>query len=372
MHTCIVKYLLFSILFFSSIYAGGNIEKLSPVEEVKDTIVVHNMVLYGKIAKIGPEKLSFRLQYSDGLSHFSYKDISSISTKYNYHISYNRMDIVGRVVAIEDNRYLKVVENNGDLRTIKIVNIDNFVMSVIDDDSFENRVRNKFPYTKGSVSVGFNLENGTTKKRTVDIQLDLKHKKAEHEFRFFLDYEYETRETETTPKYDYTDEFVAALTYKNHFRTNQFWYGTFMTDYDRPSHIDNRYVPSVGYGYRFQFSKSAWLEPSAGFGYVKTKYTNNDYPDKNFLTAAFVLKGKYRIDGLSLINTLVTDGSVMYYPSLEDPSSDWLTRANLNFTVPLFEFLSVKLALTYVDDSNPDPTVGNNKQTTKLLFGLDF
>ncbi len=372
MHTHIIRFFIFYFLFFGFIYAGGSIDKVSNTEEIKDTIVVHDMVLHGKIVKIGSQKLSFRLQYSEGLSHFSYKDISSINTKYNYHISYNRMDIIGKIVAIEDNKYLKILEQNGHLRTIKITNVDNFVMSVIDDDSFENRVRNKFPYTKGSVSVGFNLEKGTTQKRTVDIQLDLKHKQAEHEFSFFLDYEYETRETETTPRYDYTDEFVTVLTYKNHFRTNQFWYGTFMADYDRPSHIDNRYVPSAGYGYRFEFNKSAWLEPSAGIGYVKTKYTNNDYTDKNFLTAAFVLKGKYRIDGLSLINTLITDGFIMYYPSLEDPSADWLTRSNLNFTVPLFEFLSVKLALSYVDDSNPDPTVGNNKQTAKLLFGLDF
>jgi len=72
------------------------------------------------------------------------------------------------------------------------------------------------------------------------------------------------------------------------------------------------------------------------------------------------------------IDTLITDGFIMSYPSLKNPSKDWLTRANINFTVPLFEFFSIKLALGYVNDSNPDPTVGNNKQTTKLLFGLDF
>ena len=368
----LLKYFLISILVTVSIKAGGNIKHSDSNEITKDIIVVHNMTLYGKIVKIGSEKLSFRLQYSDGLSNFSYKDISSIKTKYNYHISYNRMDIVGKIVAIEDNQYLKVIEENGNLRTIKITNIDNFVMSVIDDDSFENIVRNKFPYTKGSINLGFNLEQGTTTKRSIDIGLNIKHKQAEHELSLLLDYEYETRETETTPKYDYTDELVGILTYKNHFRTNQFIYGTFMADYDRPSHIDNRYVPSVGYGYKFQFDKSAWIEPSIGLGYVKTSYTDDKYKDRNFLAAAIVLKGKYKIDNIFLINTLITDGYIMSYPSLENAREDWLTRANINFTVPLFEFFSVKLALDYVNDSNPDPTVGNNKQTTKLLFGLDF
>jgi hypothetical protein len=51
---------------------------------------------------------------------------------------------------------------------------------------------------------------------------------------------------------------------------------------------------------------------------------------------------------------------------------DWISRTNLNFTVPLFNFLSVKLAFDLINDSNPDPTVGNNKTTSKLLFGFDF
>jgi hypothetical protein len=47
-------------------------------------------------------------------------------------------------------------------------------------------------------------------------------------------------------------------------------------------------------------------------------------------------------------------------------------RGNLNFTVPLFDFFSIKLAFDFINDSNPDPNVGNNKTTTKLLFGVDF
>jgi hypothetical protein len=187
-----------------------------------------------------------------------------------------------------------------------------------------------------------------------------------------IDYEYETRETDTKAKYDYTDELVGILTYKNHFKSNQFWYTTFMADYDRPSHIKNRYAPSTGYGYRFQFEEHGWIEPSVGLGYVKTTYTDDKYKDKNFLATALVLRGQYKIDNLLFIDTLITDGFIMSYPSLKNPSKDWLTRANINFTVPLFEFFSIKLALGYVNDSNPDPTVGNNKQTTKLLFGLDF
>ena len=370
-----VKYFLLMFFLLSVAHAGGSIkgeDAPSDPEEIIDTIVVHNMTLYGKIVKISPERLSFRLQYSEGLSHFAYKDIESISTKYTYHISYNRMDIEGHIVGIEDNAYLKIVQKDNKERTVKISSIDNFVMSVINDDSFENRVRNKFPYTKGNINIGFQLEDGSTIKNSVDLLLNLKHKQAEHEVRLYLDYEYETRETETTPRYDYTDELVGILTYQNHFKNDQFWFASIAADYDRPRFIRNRYIPSLGYGYRFEFGKSTWLQPTLGVGYVRTHYTEELYPDKRYAAAAIGLSGKYRMDDITLINTFIIDGFLAYYPSVEKPDEDWVFRSNLNFTIPLFDFLSVKLAWNLTNDSNPAPTVGNNKSTTKLLFGLDF
>ncbi|SFZ97611.1 hypothetical protein MNB_SV-5-575 [hydrothermal vent metagenome] len=374
MQTNMLKYfLLFIFLTMSASANRAEIvnEKPSPKEEIKDTIVVRGMVLYGKITKIGPERLSFKILYSDGISNFAYGDIDSIETKYNYHLSYNRMDIEGKVIGIEDNKYLKIITSDDTLRTVKISDIDNFVMSVIDDESFENRVRNKFPYTKGNINLGFNLESGSTTKRNMEVLLNLRHKQAEHELRLYVDYEFETRESETIAKYNYEDEIVSIVTYKNNFRNNQFYYGTLAFDYDKPRFIDKRYVPSIGYGRKFEYNKSIWIVPSVGLAYAATKYTEQ-YADKNFLAGALSMTGQFRVDDISIINTFILDGFVMYYPSLENPNDDWIFRSNINFKIPLNEFMSVNLAMTYVNDSNPDVHVGNNKSTTKLLFGLDF
>jgi hypothetical protein len=329
------------------------------------------MVLYGKIVKIGPERLSFKILYSEGVSNFSYRDIDSIETKYNYHLSFNRMDIEGRVVGIEDKQYLKIVTSNDTLRTVKIADIDNFVMSVNDDNSFENKVRNKFPYTKGNINLGLNLETGSTTKRNLELVLNLEHKQAEHEIKLYLDYEFETRETATQPLYDYEDELVSILTYKNNFQNNKFYYASLAADYDRPRLVDKRYVPSVGYGQRFEYSKSIWIEPSLGLAYATTKYTET-YADKNFFAGALSLNGKLRVDDIAIIKTFIIDGFLMYYPSLEDLKEDWIFRSNINFKIPLNEFMSVSLATSFVNDSNPADDVGNNKTTTKVLFGLDF
>lgn len=364
-----MKRILTSLLLSTLVLHSGGI--VEPEEEIKDTIVVHGMVLYGKVMNLGPEKLSFRLLYSEGLNHIAYKDIESISTKYNYHISFKRMDIEGRVVGIEDNTYLKVMEGEHE-RTIKIADIDNFVMAVSDDASFENRVRNRNPFTKGNINVGFEIENSGNQKNELDVLLNLSYKQAEHAVKLYLDYQYDTSQTVDTDKVVNKDELVAILMYQNHFKNNQFYYTTLSADYDRPRHIINRWIPSAGYGYRFKFNKNTWLEPSAGLAYVATSYTEGLYADKNFAAASLNLTGKYQMDDVPYINRLNVDGFLMYYPSLEAFGEDWVMRSNLTFAVPLFDFFSVKLAFDLRNDSNPDISVGNNKITTNLLFGLDF
>jgi len=371
MYLNLTKYfLLFTFLTFYS-YAATGVEKTAADEEIKDTIVVHGMVLYGQVTKFGPERLSFKLLYSEGINHIEYKDIESINTQYTYHISFKRIDIEGRVIAIEDNQYIKVMEGDKQ-RTIKIADIDNFVMSETDDTSFENKIRNKFPYTKGNINIGFENESGSSNKNNVDIQLNLRHKQAEHEILLSVDYAFETTETVDTPKIESEDELVAQLIYKNHFENNQYYYGALIGDYDRPRNIKNRFVTSIGYGYRFKLDKSKWLEPSIGLAYATTQYTTDTYSDKNFAAAALGLQGKYQFSHVAYINSLIINGQLMYFPSLEHMNEDWISRASLNFTVPLFDFFSVKLAFGWINDSNPDPDVGNNKQTTKLLFGVNF
>ena len=371
MYFTLTRYFLSFIFLTLCSYGGGNTQKPSAEEEIKDTIVVHGMVLHGQVMGFGPERLSFKLQYSEGINRILYKDIDSINTKYNYHISFKRMDIEGRVVGLEDNKYIKVMEGENQ-RTIKIADIDNFVTAVSDDASFENRLRNKFPYTKGRIHIGFENESGSSDKKQTDVQLKLRNKQAEHEIQLFVEYEFETTETTDTPKVQNKDALIAVLTYKNHFGNNQYYYGALIGDYDRPRLIEQRFLPSVGYGYRFRYGKAKWLEPSIGLAYAMTKYTEDAYPDNDFAAAALKLEGKYHFDDLSVLNRLIVSGHIMYFPSLEDSSEDWISRANLTLSVPLFDFFSIRLSQDWINDSNPDPEVGNNKTTTKLLFGLDF
>ncbi|MEA3419261.1 MAG: DUF481 domain-containing protein [Campylobacterota bacterium] len=366
---------LLAVTLFSSpvLCAAATVKAPEKKEEVRDTIVVHGMVLKGRVTSLRHDKLSFKLIYSEGRNHIAYKDIDSIHTKYNYHISYDRKDIEGRVIGIVDNEYLRVKTDKKTI-LVKIADIDNFVMSVQDDDSIENRIRNNNPYLSGSFNVGLELESAPTREKDqLDVMMDLTHKKAKNEIRFYLAYEFDTTQTDDTEKVQNKDELTAILADRYFYKANDFVYGSLMGEFDRPRHIQNRFAPSVGYGHRFKWGKDKWIQPAIGLAYVTTNYTEQDlYPQNNFAAAALSLGGKYQFNDLMLINSLLVDGNFLYYPSLADPGQDWISRTNIFFTIPLLDFLSLKLAWQWINDSNPDPSIGNNKTTTNIYFGFDF
>jgi hypothetical protein len=367
----------FLILFFNSlVFAGGDIAKDKDKNEiVMDIIHVHGMVLKGKITNLGPNNLSFRLVNIDGINHIPYKDIDSIHTKYRYNIFYGNEKVSGRVVGIVDEKSLKV-NSKGQIKMVNIADIDHFSMSIEDDDSTENYVRNIVPFTSGNFHIGLELESGANIKNKTNLNANFTRKKGQNEAYFHFDYAYETTETSTTEKAVNKDEL--SLTLGNRYsydydNSDHFLFGGLLSEYDRPRNIDYRFVPNAGYGHNLQLGKNGWLKPMIGLAYVWTKYTDEDlYPRSNYTAGAFGLTGQYTFNDVKVIKTLKVDGRYIYYPSLEDPSEEWLSRANLGFTVPLYEFLTMRLNIEWINDSNPDPSIGNNKTQANLMFGVDF
>lgn len=369
-----MKILLIGLLFASfSLYAKSIVKVPEKKEEIMDTIVVHGMILHGRVKNLGPEKLTFKLLYSEGQNRIAYKDIDSIHTKYNYHISYDRKDIVGRVIGIVDNEYLQVKTEKKTI-LIKFSDIDNFVMSVRDDDSLENRIRNNQPYLSGSANVGLEFESGGVRnKDEIDVLVNLKHKKAGNELSFYIDYEHDVTDVEGGTRIQNKDEMNAVLADRYFYKANDFVFGSLYEEFDRPRGVQNRFAPSLGFGHRFKWDKDKWVQPALGLAYVVTRYVEEDlYPKNSFAAAALALNGKYQFNNLVLIDSLRIDGNFIYYPSLTDPYQDWISRTNIFFTIPLLDFISLKFAWQWINDSNPDPAIGNNKMQTNVFFGIDF
>jgi hypothetical protein len=170
-----------------------------------------------------------------------------------------------------------------------------------------------------------------------------------------------------------TDELSIMLIDQYFYDSDDFVFAALMGEYDRPRSVDARLVPGIGYGQHFRLGKDRWVQPWIGLGYVWTRYTEDDlYPESKYTAAILGLKAEYNMEDVYLINRFKIDGKILYFPSITDPNEDWLTRAYLGFTVPVYEFFTMKLSFDWINDSNPDPSIGNNKTKTNLLFGVEF
>jgi len=84
------------------------------------------------------------------------------------------------------------------------------------------------------------------------------------------------------------------------------------------------------------------------------------------------INGKYTFSDVKYIDTLTLDGRYIYYPSLEDFREEWISRANMGLTIPLYEFITMRFDFLWINDSNPAPSIGNNKTQTNFMLGVDF
>jgi hypothetical protein len=222
--------------------------------------------------------------------------------------------------------------------------------------------------------VGLEFESGGVRnKDEIDVLINLKHKKAGNELSFYVDYEHDVTDIGAEQKIQNKDELTAALADRYFYKANDFVFGSLIGEFDRPRGIQKRFAPSLGFGHRIKWDKDKWIQPAIGLAYVATYYVEQDlYPENRYTAAALVLNGKYQFNDLALIDSLRVDGSFVYFPSLTYPEQDWMSRTNIYFTIPLLDFISLKLAWQWINDSNPDPSIGNNKTQTNIYFGIDF
>lgn len=368
-----IVFVLWVVVFTSFSYANVHTTKANDQKETPmDIIKVNGMVLKGKITKINATTLSFQLANIDGINHIPYKDIESIHTKYRYNIFYDNEKVTGKIVGLIDQDSLEV-NTNGAITLIRIDSIDHFSMSQEDDRSKKNHVNHTLPYTSGNFHVGLEFESGSRVKSKTNVNTNITRKKGRNEGYLHLLYAYESTKTPDTDEVINKDELSMALGNRYYYDPDNFFFGGLLGEYDRPREIDLRLVPNAGYGHDYKLGKDGVIKPQIGLAYVWTRYLQDHlYPDSSYIAAALGINGKYTFNDVKYVETLTVDGRYIYYPSLEDFSEEWISRANMGLTIPLYEFLTMRFDFLWINDSNPDPSIGNNKTQTNLMLGVDF
>ena len=355
--------------------------KLKKRAQKVDTIVVKGTVLQGRITELTSKYVEFSLVYGTGSIRIDYKNIEQLTTEHEYHIFYNGKETTGRIIGIKDHAFL-IVKHHDIKEIIKVENIDRLILSVKENETIENRLRNMFPYTRGNLDIGIETETGVKEKRKISLDYHIVRKKMNHRQILDIHYAYETTTT-AKPEGDVKslDKKELYISGEENYLLDkkQFIFGHIGYDFDQPRGIEYRLYPAVGYGYRFTFGQDTWIQLRGGGGYVYESFypyepsPGETYVHTNDYSAAFIgISAKDHLRNIWLVNELILMGNIFYMPSFTDPSTDWLSRMTFTVEIPISTMLSLKWVYRIVNDDNPVPEVGNNKTTTDIYLSINY
>mgnify|MGYP000297567699 CR=1 FL=1 len=337
--------------------------------QLVDTIVVKGSVLQGKIAQLTSEYISFSLIYGEGSIRINYRDVESLMTEHEYHIYFDGKETQGYITGIKDHAFLMI--QHGEIEElITISKIDRFVISEREDTSFENKLRNTFPYWSGNMDLGIEYESGTNIKNKLKIGGHTERKYTVHKTLFDITYSYEATETIDTPEVLNKHELYTFLEHDYFLKESHLLFAEIGYDFDVPRGVDNRIYPSFGYGYRLQADKKRWVQFKLGGGYVYETFI--DYPSNEYAAGFLGLDAEYEVRDLLLLNRILFGANFFYMPAFRDISNNWLLRYSVTAEIPVSKALSLKMVARQVSDDNPSPEVGDNKFTFDLYLSLRF
>lgn len=341
-------------------------KNVSLKEGKTDIVVVKDSRLEGQVVGLTSESLRFELIYGRGSILISFADIDELRTQHSYHIFYDGKELIGKIVGIEDHKWL-IVKDGANTELIEIKTIDRFVLSTEEDSSATNYFRNLFPYITGNLDVALELENNTPSTTELDLSTRLEYQKKRNRVIVKGEYQYDTKKADGESKQTTKDEYAFNAQY-NHYTSAQrdeFQFLAGGAEHDGLRHIDHLYYGALGLGHRFSMDRKRYIELQGGVGGVISEYDN--YPNETYgaLYAGFDFLYTFS-------NGIFWRGSMLYMPSIAYARQTWLFRANTSLTFPLSQMLALKVSLTDVDDNNPSPDIGNNKITTDFGMSLLF
>ncbi len=356
-----------SICIFASA-APIHADSSTPVEDQPgDEVTFGGQTLPGRILRLRRNGIEFEPIHAKGKLTIQYEKIEKIVTQDTFIIFYGAEDTMvrGPLLGVEEGRLLIGAEPVSAQR-IPINEIITGISVEDYDGSFWKRQRINYRYWHASLALGLKFEEGAVDKRKIEPFLRIERLKKPTRYVLNLRYAFEDQKKGDDQSFVTTkNEFVGFIIGEYDVTDRFFAFGRPAMDWDTPRDIDFRLYPAAGVGYRVFQKEQNFIQFPVGFGYV---YENFDgFGTNSYFSWYIGLGGRYDFG-----NGITLDADFLYMPSIAPFADDWLFRSFLDFTVPLFDPLALKLLLTNVNDDNPSPDVGNNKFTATMALSLEF
>ena len=334
-------------------------------DSATDRIMVKGQILSVRIIRFDAKGITYRTEFGTGVVTTAYADLEGVSSRAAFRIVYgDDQEAVGSLIGFKDNRLI-IGDSPTTTIHVPVASIQVCVLARDYDESLWTRLKTDYRHWRANLSLGFNYEEGAVQKRKLEFGLSVARRKRPTRFVFDFRYAYEIQKTTDTPEKTTKDEFDTFLLGEYDVSDNFYFFLRPAAERDLPRLIRFRFYPAAGVGYRLIEEERSFLFFPIGIGYVDEDFV--DFGDDSYVSAYFGVEGLYEFN-----NGMTLSGNILYMPDISDPGQNWLFRWLIDFTLPIYDPLALRLRIREENDNNPDLAVGDNKFTTSLALIFRF
>lgn len=151
------------------------------VAQPDDEITVKDTTLKGRILGLEKKGIRFKTIYGEGTIVILYEDVQKIEAHGEYHIIHgDQQEVEGRLLSVDDGQLL-IGDDPATAEQVAPATIQKGVStSEYEEQSWIERLRNKYPYWEANLDLGLNIEEGAVIKHKIEWGFNIQRRKNRH------------------------------------------------------------------------------------------------------------------------------------------------------------------------------------------------
>lgn len=320
-----------------------------------DQVALKGEVLEGQVAGITQDGLVFTTEYGSGDITIAWSDLERIESDRVMVLAYGERGefVTGRLLGVDGDVVL-FGEDAPSAQRIPIAAIFRGFDEEAWNSSRLTRLRARYRFWSGALSLSGSINQGPTNSQSLTVEINAARRKGPTEYTWDAIYNVADSEDETDSNGGSKDQiakraFLGMRQQYNFPERPLFVFLTQSIEHDGVDDIDLRVIPRFGSGYKIIENERGLLSVDAGPSYVYEK-NNGDF-------WALAMGGDGNLN-LPYGSTLTT--RLDFFPNVEN-WSDFLFVSRAVFTVPVLDWLSVRLTAENIHEGDPADDSRSNR-----------
>lgn len=350
------------------------------VPALADQVTSKGTVLKGKVTGLSSGGLVFEPEYGKGVLTIDWKDVEDVKTDTPFQVLYGAdLELDAPLQGFSDGKVLV----GGDPTTataIPTADLHSAIALGPDGLTWQDKTRSYFRYWDGSFDLGLNLQQATTDTFGFLVGMNTTRTKGPTRLILGANYRYSTQKKSGEKTSTIEDRLFGAIRGEYSITDRLYAYGAGDATYDAIQKLSIRGIPKAGLGYLFweeklDETKRNFLSGEVGGAWVYERFfssTCNDAAgdpipgcdtENNYFAVAFGAAAGYHLPYGAYVG-----GRVDYLPAVDDFVNDYLLRAGLDLTAPIFGPVSAKFSL--LNEYDNTPAKGTDHNALYLSLGV--